>query len=122
MRCEARRTHPHKCEMRKSEEFRNIRKALHLKVGAKVILWLNFVLDVSTVPLGLMNGARGIIVAIAYAEPAGSRVDASPLAGTGCPQSSNDGLSRGLDNCPVPDFIVANFPEYAGRAIFSNLL
>ena len=121
VRCEARHTHPHRCEMRKSQEFRNIRKALHLRVGAKVILCLNFLWDVSTVPLGLMNGARGIIVAIAYAEPAGSRVDESPLAGTGFPQSSNDRLPRGLDNCPVPDFIVVNFPEYTGRAIFSNL-
>ena len=45
-----------------------MRKALHLRVGAKIILCLNFLWDVSAVPLGLMNGARGIIVAISYAE------------------------------------------------------
>ena len=95
---------------------------MHLRVEAKVILCLNFLWGVSTVPLGLMNGARGIIVAIAYAELAGSRVDESPLAGTGFPQSSNDRLPRGLDNCPVPDFIVVSFPEHTGRAIFPNLL
>ena len=55
VRCEARHTHPHKGELRKSEEFRNVRKALHLRVGAKVILCVNFLWDVSTVPLGFMN-------------------------------------------------------------------
>ena len=65
VRCEARHTHP-KGENRKSEEFRNMRKALHIRVGAKVMLSQNRIWGVSTVPLGLMNGARGIIVAILY--------------------------------------------------------
>ena len=121
VRCEARHTHPHKGELRKSEEFRNVRKALHLRVGAKVILCVNFLWDVSTVPLGLMNGARGVIVAISYAEHGSGRVDGCQLAGTGVPQPSRKGLPRGLDQCPVPDFVVVNFPEYNGRALFPHL-
>ena len=121
VRCEARHTHPHQGELRKSEEFRNMRKALHLRVGAKVILCLNSLWGVSTVPLGLMNGARGIIVAISYADPAGGRVDESHLAGTGLPRSSDSRLPRGLDNCPVPNFVIVNFPEYTGRAFFPHL-
>ena len=120
VRCEARHAHRHKCEMRKSPEFHNTRKVLHLRVGAKVILCLNFLRGVSTVPLGLINGARVIIVAIAHAELAGIRVDESPLAGAGFPQSSNNPLPRGLDNCPVPDFIIVDFPEYTFRSIFNN--
>ena len=44
-------------------------------VGANVILLLNAVWGVSTVLLGLMNGARGVVVAILYCAPNGKRVD-----------------------------------------------
>ena len=53
-----------------ADEFRQVRGALHLCVGARVMLTLNRIWDVPTVPLGLMNGARGVVVAIVYA-PAG---------------------------------------------------
>ena len=53
-----------------ADDFRQVRGALHLCVGARVMLTLNRIWDVPTVPLGLMNGARGVVVAIAYA-PAG---------------------------------------------------
>ena len=56
VRCEARHNHP-RGERRKAADFRNIRKAVHLRVGAKVILTLNSLWDVTTVPLGLMSGA-----------------------------------------------------------------
>ena len=121
VRCEARHTNPHRGELRKSDEFRNIRKALHLRVGAKVILCVNFLWDVSTVPLGLMNGARGVIVAIAYAPPGSERMDCLPLAGTGFPQSCSNRFPRGIDQCPVPDFVVVNFPEYTGRVLIPGL-
>ena len=79
VRCEARHNNA-KGENRKSETFRNVRKALHLRVGAKVMLCLNQIWNVTTVPLGLMNGARGIIVAISYAPLGQERLDAQPLA------------------------------------------
>ena len=120
VRCEARHNHA-KGENRKSDSFRNIRKALHLRVGAKVMLCLNRIWDVSTVPLGLMNGARGIIVAISYAPVGQERLDAQPLAGTGFPKSVDKGLPRGLDACPIPNFIIVHFPEYTGLSIFPGL-
>ena len=121
VRIEARHTHPQRGEGRKADEFRNLRKGLHLRVGAKVILGVNFLWDVSTVPLGLMNGARGIIVAICYAPHGSARVDGLQLAGTGFPQLCNNRFPRGLDQCPVPDFVVVNFPEYTGAALLPKL-
>ena len=63
VRCEARHNNERGAN-RKASAFRNVRKALHLCVGARVFLCLNSIWGVSTVPLGLMNGARGIVVAI----------------------------------------------------------
>ena len=91
IRCEA----SHRNDVRgigdnkKSDAFRNMRKALHLCVGAKVILTTNKIWDVSTVPLGLMNGARGTIVAIKYCAPNGNRVDGITAAGVGYPTRSD---------------------------------
>ena len=82
VRCEARHSHS-RGDVRKSDEFRNVRKALHLRVGAEVSLCLNQVWDTPTVPLGLMNGARGIVVAILYAAPGNARTDGMEMAGTG---------------------------------------
>ena len=82
VRCEARHSHS-KGDLRKSNEFDYVRKVLHLRVGAKVSLCLNQVWDTPTVPLGLMNGARGIVVAILYAAPGNARADGVEMAGTG---------------------------------------
>ena len=82
VRCEARHSHS-KGDLRKADEFRHVRKALHLRVGAKVSLCLNHVWDTATVSLGLMNGARGIVVAILYAAPGNARTDGMETAGTG---------------------------------------
>ena len=49
VRCEARHNNP-RAEFRKAADFRNIRKACHLRVGARVILTLNTIWDVQTVP------------------------------------------------------------------------
>ena len=120
VRVEARHTHP-KGEARKSDEFRNIRKSIHIRVGAKVTLGVNFLWGVSTVALGLMNGARGVIVAIAYAQSGANRVDSMQLAGTGFPKMTNNRFPRGPDQCPIPDFVVVNFPEYTGLALIPGL-
>ena len=82
VRCEAKHSHE-KGDLRRSDDFRNVRKALHIRVGAKVTLCLNKIWDVPTVQLGLMNGARGTIVAILYAAPGNARADGVQMAGTG---------------------------------------
>ena len=58
-----------------------MRKALHLCVGARVMLGVNKIWGVSTVPFGLMNGARGVVAAILYAAREAERVDGNSLAG-----------------------------------------
>ena len=88
------------------------------------MLTQNRIWEVPTVPLGLMNGARGVIVAILYAAPGGERVDGSKLAGTGYPSSlgsASSSLPRGSEACPLPDFVVVHFPSYAGSPCFRNL-
>ena len=104
-----------------------MRKALHLCVGARVFLVLNSLWGVGTVPLGLMNGARGVVVAILYVAPNGCRADGNELAGTGypfcgiAPGSASHVPPRGLDQCPLPNFVVVHFPDYVGRHIFPGL-
>jgi len=120
VRCEARHSHG-RGETRKAEEFRNVHKATHLCVGARVMLSQNRLWDVGTVPLGLMNGARGVVVAILYAAPGEQRVDGSALAGSGFPRSKPGNHPRGLEACPLPDFVVVHFPDYAGPPCFEHL-
>lgn len=126
VRCEARHNNE-RGEHRKADAFRNMRKALHLCVGARVFLKLNTIWNVGTVPLGLMNGARGVVVALVYAGPGHSRADGNELAGTGYPScrvapGSGSALPpRGLDACPLPNFVVVHFPDYVGRPIFPGL-
>ena len=114
VRCEARHNNE-RGTSRKADAFRNMRKALHLCVGARVFLILNSLWGVSTVSLGLMNGARGVVVAILYAAANSRRTDGNELAGTGFPFSRTVPGSawpappRGLDECPLPDFVVVHF-------------
>lgn len=120
VRCEARHNDP-RGERPKADEFRNVRKAMHLRVGAKVILITNTIWDVNTVPLGLMNGARGVVVAILYGAPDDARIDGIEIGGTGHPYSDRGRFPRGLDRCPLPDYIVVHFPDYKGLPLFGNL-
>ena len=119
VRCEAshndvRGEHP------KADEFRNLRKAVHLRVSAKVILISNKIWGVNTVPLGLMNGARGTVVAMIYASSGHMRVDGNVSATTGWPTSDGISFPRGLDKCPMPDYVVVHFPSYKGKALLSG--
>ena len=103
-----------------------MRKALHLCVGARVFLHLNQIWGVTTVQLGLMNGARGIVVAILYCAPNSQRADGHHLAGTGYPsggrsQSLTDHVPRGAEACPLPDYVVVHFPGYSGLALFDGI-
>ena len=68
VRCEARHSQG-RGETRKAYDFRNVYKATHLCVGARVMLTQNRVWGVGAVPFGLMNGARGVVLAILYAAP-----------------------------------------------------
>ena len=126
VRCEARHNNERGAN-KKADAFRNVRKALHLCVGARVFLVLNSLWGVSTVSLGLMNGARGVVVAILYAAPNSCRADGNELAGTGypfcrtAPGSASYVPPRGLDQCPLPNFVVVHFPDYVGEHIFPGL-
>ena len=105
----------------KADEFKNVRKALHLRIGARVILISNAIWNVSTVPLGLMSGARGVVVASLYADSNAQRVDGSEIAGTSHPSTDGSNFPRGLGRCPLPDYIVVHFSEYKGPSLFANL-
>jgi hypothetical protein len=121
VRCEARHNNP-RAENRKASDFRNIRKACHLRVGARVILTVNAIWEVQTVPLGLMNGARGVVVAILFAPTGSQRADGNEMAGVGVP-ALPDGhmLPRGMLQCPLPDFVVVHFPGYTGPCLLPGL-
>ena len=120
VRCEARHNNP-RGEHRKAADFRNIRKAVHLRVGARVILSLNAIWDVPTVPLGLMNRARGVVVALLYPSADAQRVDGNTMAGVGWPVLDGQKISRGMDKCPLPDYVVVHFPAYNGPQLFPGL-
>jgi len=66
VRCEARHDDA-RGDRKGADDFRQVRQATHLCVGARVMLTQNRIWGVSTVPRGLMNGARGIVLAILYA-------------------------------------------------------
>ena len=76
----------------------------------------NHLWGAGTVLLGLMNGARGVVVAILYAAPGAQRADGIALAGSGFPGSRPGCYPRGMEACPPPDIVVVNFPEYTGRS------
>ena len=76
------------------------------------MLTQNMIWNTPVVQLGLMNGARGTIVAILYAKEGELRTDGNAMAGVGMPTPG----SR-----PLPDFVVVNFPEYTGPSLFCDL-
>jgi hypothetical protein len=52
------------------------------------MLCLNHIRGASTVSLGLMNGVRGVIVAIVYASAVETRIDGISQAGVGYPKGN----------------------------------
>ena len=70
-----------------------------------------------------MNGARGVVVAIVYADAGTDRVDGNSMASAGWPKcdSHTAKFPRGIDNCPLPDFVVVHFPSYTGKPLFKGL-
>ena len=85
------------------------------------MLTQNILWNVPTVPFGLMNGARGLVVAILYAPPGAARIDELELAGTGFPSSVPGTFPRGIEQCPLPDIMVVHFPGNTGPACFADL-
>ena len=61
----------------------------------------------TTVSIGLMNGARGIVVGIVYTDAGERRVDG---------QGVSSGVPDG-DHSPLPECVVVHFPECAGPAL-----
>ena len=74
---------------RPADQFRQVRPATHLFPGARVMLSTNHIWGVPTVHFGLMNGARGVVVAIVYASAVESRADMISLAGVGYPEGAD---------------------------------
>ena len=105
-----------RAERRPADQYRSIRKAVHLCAGAPVMLLQNMIWDTPVVQLGLMNGARGVVVAILYVEKGEKRTDRNQLAGVGIPAPGRTSSTR-----PLPDFVVVNFPEYTGPPLFPGL-
>jgi hypothetical protein len=93
--------------------YKNLAQATHLCLGAPVMLTVNFLWNVDTVPLGLMNGARGTVIAVLYKPAGAERTDGSTVATTGFP--------CGKRIAPLPDLVIVNFPSYTGPALFNNL-
>ena len=48
-------------------------------------------------------------------------MDGNALAGAGFPSSRPCHYPRGLEACPLPDFVVVHFPDYAGPPCFADL-
>ena len=94
-----------------SEEYRQLKQCTHLAVGAPVMYTQNYLWDVQVVSLGLMNGARGTVVAILYALPNMPRINAVD-APVGFPSSHEE--------CPLPNIVIVNFPSYTGHGFFQN--
>ena len=103
---------------RPAEQYRQLRRAVHLCVGARVMLTQNHIWDMPVVQLGLMNGARGRVVAIVYARDGETRTDGNTLAGVGVPAP---GRTKKSSANPLPDFVVVDFPDYTGPALFKDL-
>ena len=111
VRCEAQHNEP-RAAKKPSDQFRQLRPALHLCLGAPVMLTQNRLWGSNVVPFGLMNGARGTVVAMLFKELGSQRTDEQMQAGTGFP--------CGRRNCPLPDFVVVHFPTYTGPALFDG--
>ena len=69
-----------------------------------------------------MNGARGVIAAIVYTRSNSPRIDGNELATTGFPSSGiAAAFPRGVDECPLPEFVVVHFPNYKGMPLLPGL-
>ena len=98
----------------KMDAYRNLRPVVHLQLMAPVMLTTNQLWDEFVVPLGLMNGARGRVVAVLYKSSNEKRSDGH-TAPTGMP------WEHGEWSTPLPDMVIVNFPGYRGEPFFNGL-
>ena len=77
---------------RRPEEFNQLRTRVHLAAGASVMLISNQMWNTRTVQSGLMNGARGVVIAICGSAPPPK----------------------------LPEFVVVDFPDYRGYAFWPD--
>ena len=100
-----------RAETKPSAGFRTLKDTVHLSLASPVMLTQNIIWQVNVVPLGLMNGARGFVVGVVYKQEGQARSDGSAVpAGFPCLRAA----------CPLPDFVIVNFPLYSGSAFFPN--
>ena len=100
-----------RAETKPSDGFRQLKDTVHLSLASPVMLTQNQIWQVNVVPLGLMNGARGTVVGVVYKQEGQARSDGSAVpAGFPCLREA----------CPLPDFVIVNFPLYSGNAFFQN--
>jgi hypothetical protein len=83
-----------------ASDFRNLRDSIHMALLAPVMLTQNQLHDVNTVSVGLMNGARGVIVAVLY--------------------NDQSGYPDGKQHCPMPEYVIVHFPSYSGMPFFEG--
>ncbi len=97
----------------KMDKYRNLRPINHLQLMAPVMLTTNNLWQEFVVPLGLMNGARGRVVAVLYKPDGVARTD-QLQAPTGYPDAA-------AGTMPLPDIVIVHFPSYQGQPFFRNL-
>ena len=112
MKCYATHNDP-RAKRRSADQFRHLRSATHLYLGAPVMLTTNRIWEQYIVSLSLMNGARGVVVAILYCPEGTTRLDKLSLASTGYPAGKAHG--------PLPNVVIVDFPDYTGPSFFANL-
>lgn len=91
-----------------------------------VMLIANHIWDMQVVPLGLMNGARGTLIAFVYNQIGEARCSdghdgqgfPSPLV-TGDAETNED--SRQGNRNPLPDYVIVHFPSYTGPPLMTGL-
>ena len=122
VRCEARHNKDGG-DHRKAEVFKNVRQALHLCVGARVMLTQNSLWSVPiycTFRLDERGPRRGRRHSCTLRQALRAQTDTSLLV----PDflfSVPGTFPRGIEQCPVPDIVVVHFPRYTGPACFANL-
>ena len=81
-----------RAETKPSEGFRQLKDTVHLSLASPVMLTQNQIWQVNVVPLGLMNGARGIVVGVVYKQEGQARSDGRAVP-TGFPSLREDHTS-----------------------------
>ena len=93
---------------KKSDVFRGLRSCFHFKIGSPVMYTQNSLAGANVVPLGVMNGARGYVVAALYSAPGVGRLD-------------GEELGQDASELALPEIVVVHFPTYTGPELYPGL-